>query len=221
MELLPAGIAGIVIAAYIAAVMSSADSCLIGPVAIFTNDIYRKQLKPCASDAELVWVARVATIVLGMLAVAIAWLIPNVLDLILYAYTIGAAGLFFPMLGLLFWPRTTAKGAFWSMLTGGISALVWVAADEPVVMIETDKVNVEIPAPESGIVTQILKRDGERIIAIGGKERILRKHVLDVSQHQLLVLLLMLETQHDDLFTIDRKIRQRVEQHFVHVGAVA
>lgn len=131
MELLPAGIAGIVIAAYIAAVMSSADSCLIGPVAIFTNDIYRKQLKPAASDAELVRVARVATIVLGVLAVAIAWLIPNVLDLILYAYTIGAAGLFFPMLGLLFWPRTTAKGAFWSMLTGGISALVWAAIGEP------------------------------------------------------------------------------------------
>ena len=42
MELLPAGIAGLVIAAYIAAVMSSADSCLMGPVAIFTNDIYKR-----------------------------------------------------------------------------------------------------------------------------------------------------------------------------------
>jgi len=39
LTLLPAGVTGIVIAAYIAAVMSSADSCLIGPVAIFTNDI--------------------------------------------------------------------------------------------------------------------------------------------------------------------------------------
>ena len=39
LALLPAGLAGVVIAAYIAAVMSSADSCLIGPVTILTNDI--------------------------------------------------------------------------------------------------------------------------------------------------------------------------------------
>ena len=131
LELLPVGIAGIVIAAYIAAVMSTADSALIGPVAIFTNDIYRKHFRPDASNRSLVRVARIATIVLGVLAIAIAYLVPNVLDLILYAYTFGAAGLFFPMLGLLFWPRTTANGAFWSMLAGGGSAVMWAALGEP------------------------------------------------------------------------------------------
>jgi SSS family solute:Na+ symporter len=131
MHLLPAGLTGVVIAAYIAAVMSSADSCLIGPVAILTNDIYRKHLKPDASEKSLVRVARTATIVLGVLAIAIAYLIPNVLDLILYAYTFGAAGIFFPMLGLLFWRRTTARGAFWSMLAGGGLAVGWTVAGEP------------------------------------------------------------------------------------------
>lgn len=131
MELLPAGIAGVVIAAYIAAVMSSADSCLIGPVAIFTNDIYKKRLRPAASDVDLVRVARLATLVLGVLAIGTAYLIPNVLDLILYAYTFGAAGIFFPMLGLLFWRRTTATGAFWSMLLGGSSAVAWAVIGEP------------------------------------------------------------------------------------------
>ena len=101
MELLPAGIAGIVIAAYIAAVMSSADSCLIGPVAIFTNDIYKKRIRPGADDATLVKVARMATLVLGTLAIGTAYLVPNVLDLILYAYTFGAAGIFFPDAGPL------------------------------------------------------------------------------------------------------------------------
>jgi SSS family solute:Na+ symporter len=56
---------------------------------------------------------------------------PPRLDLILYAYTFGAAGLFFPMLGLLFWPRTTSSGAFWSMLGGGLAAVLWVIVDEP------------------------------------------------------------------------------------------
>ena len=111
--------------------MSTADSCLIGPVAIVTHDVYRKYLNPGASDGTLVRVARVATVVLGVLAIGVAYLVPSVLDLVLYAYTFGAAGLFFPMLGLLFWPGTTATGAFWSMLLGGSSAVVWAVLGEP------------------------------------------------------------------------------------------
>ena len=131
MQLLPAGIAGLVIAAYIAAVMSSADSCLMGPVAIFTNDIYKRYIKPDSSELHLVRVARYATLILGILAIVTAYLIPNVLDLILYAYTFGSAGIFFPMLGLLFWKKTTAKGAFWSMLLGGSSAVIYSIIGEP------------------------------------------------------------------------------------------
>lgn len=129
--LLPAGLTGIVVAAYIAAVMSTADSCLIGPVAIFTNDIYRKLLRPHATERELVRVARKATLLMGALAIGTAYLVPNVLDLILYAYTFGAAGIFFPMLGLLFWKRTTSRGAFWSIILGGSSAVVWTVAGDP------------------------------------------------------------------------------------------
>ncbi|MEM7280491.1 MAG: sodium:solute symporter family protein [Pseudomonadota bacterium] len=131
LELLPIGLAGVVVAAYVAAVMSTADSCLIGPVAIFTNDIYRKWLKPQASDKDLLAMARAATLILGVLSIAMAYLIPSVLDLIMYAYTFGAAGLFFPMLALLFWPRATASGAFWSIIAGGAAAVIWSIAGEP------------------------------------------------------------------------------------------
>jgi SSS family solute:Na+ symporter len=129
--LLPAGLTGLVIAAYIAAIMSTADSCLIGPVAILVNDFYKKLFKPDATDQELVRLARAATIVLGSLAIVTAYSTPRVLDLILYAYTFGAAGIFFPTLGLLFWKRTTAKGAFWSILSGGSSAVAWTVAGSP------------------------------------------------------------------------------------------
>ena len=131
MTLLPAGIAGFAIAAYIAAVMSTADSCLIGPAAIFTNDIYNKRINPGAPNLQLMRVALAATLLMGALAILIAYLVPNVLDLILNAYTFGAAGLFFPMLGLLFWPRTTATGAFLSIILGGSSAVVWTIVGEP------------------------------------------------------------------------------------------
>ncbi|MEM7217408.1 MAG: sodium:solute symporter family protein [Pseudomonadota bacterium] len=131
LEILPAGVAGFVLAGYVAAVMSTADSCLIGPAAVVANDLYRKRLRPRASEADVLRVARLATVVLGIGAIASAYLIPNVLDLLIYAYTFAAAGLFFPMLALLFWPRATATGAFASMLLGGGSAICWVLAGEP------------------------------------------------------------------------------------------
>lgn len=130
-KLLPVGLSGVVIAAYIAAVMSTADSCLIGPVAIVTNDLYRKLLAPGADERRLVAVARIATVVLGVAAITLAYAIPNVLDLVLHAYTFGAAGLFFPMLGLLFWRRATSAGAFASILAGGSAAVAWAVAGDP------------------------------------------------------------------------------------------
>ena len=131
MHLLPMGLAGIVIAAYIAAIMSSADSCLMGPVAIFTNDIYKRYLRPDSSEQELVRIARYATIILGIFAILIAYLIPDVLKLINLAYTFGSAGIYFPMIGLLFWQRTTDNGAYWSMMLGGSSAVIWTLAGNP------------------------------------------------------------------------------------------
>ncbi len=123
--ILPIGLSGFVVAAYMAAVLSTADSCLMGSVAIFTNDIYRKLINPKATDKQLMLVNRLAVLVLGTLAIGLAYQIPKVIDLVMYAYTFGAAGLFFPMLGLLFWRGATATGAFWSILLGGGSSIVW------------------------------------------------------------------------------------------------
>ena len=129
--ILPVGLTGLVVAAYIVAVLSTADSCLVGSVAIFVNDIYRKLINPDANDSELVKVSRIATIVLGILAIGLAYMVPRIIELVLYAYTFGAAGLFFPMLALLFWKRATAAGAFWSILLGGGSAVLWTIAGQP------------------------------------------------------------------------------------------
>lgn len=129
--ILPVGLSGLVVAAYLAALLSTADSCLIGSVAIFTNDIYRKLMNPKATDKQLMKVNRLAVLVMGAFAIGLAYRIPRVIDLVMYAYTFGAAGLFFPMLALLFWRRATAAGAFWSILLGGGSAIVWSLMGNP------------------------------------------------------------------------------------------
>ena len=111
--------------------MSTADSVLMGPVAIFTNDIYRKYLRPDASERSLVLVARIATIVLGVLGIGMAYLVPNVLDLILYAYTFGAAGLFFPDAGAFVLARHDGERRVLEHARGGGAAVIWSLLGEP------------------------------------------------------------------------------------------
>lgn len=70
-EILPAGIRGLVAGGLLAALMSSLASCFNSSSTLFTIDIYKK-LHPTASDTTLVWVGRVATVV--MVALGLAWI---------------------------------------------------------------------------------------------------------------------------------------------------
>lgn len=70
-EVLPAGIRGLVAGGLLAALMSSLASCFNSSSTLFTMDIYKK-LHPTASDATLVWVGRIATVV--MVALGLLWI---------------------------------------------------------------------------------------------------------------------------------------------------
>ena len=122
-DILPIGVAGVVMAAYFSAIMSTADSCLIASVNNVVTDLYRRFWRPDATVVDLIRLSRVLIVVIGLGSVAFAFAIPQVLDSILAAYAFMVAGLFVPTLAALFWPRATAGAALWSMLAGGFSAL--------------------------------------------------------------------------------------------------
>ncbi len=118
-EILPVGVTGLIIAVYFAAIMSTADSCLLASVGNFVNDIYQKYLRRDAGHKEVLWVGRSLALVLGLISVLIALYAENVLSAIFLAYGFMAAGLFVPAIAGLLWKRATAAGAFWSMTVGG------------------------------------------------------------------------------------------------------
>jgi solute:Na+ symporter, SSS family len=118
-EILPVGVTGLVIAVYFAAIMSTADSCLLASVGNFVNDIYQKYLRRDAGPKEVLWVGRGLALGLGLVSVLVAMYAENVLSAIFLAYGFMAAGLFVPALAGLVWKRATAAGAFWSMTVGG------------------------------------------------------------------------------------------------------
>jgi len=118
--------AGICLAAILAAIMSTADSQLLVSSSVLAEDFYKALLRPDASQRELVWVGRLAVVVIALIAFALA-LDPDskVLELVAYAWA-GFGAAFGPTLILaLFWRRMTRNGALAGILTGGMTVVVW------------------------------------------------------------------------------------------------
>lgn len=119
-------LAGIVLSAILAAIMSTADSQLLVTSSAITEDFYRVLFRRRADDHELVWVGRLS--VLGVAAAALLiGLNPGSSVLRLVAYAWGGFGATFgPVIILsLFWRRMTTSGAMAGLLTGGLTVLIW------------------------------------------------------------------------------------------------
>lgn len=127
---LPAGITGLLLSAFAAAVMSTGDNSLMCATATITNDIYKGFINPKASDNDILNISRIVIIICGLFSLIVALYSPFVLKLMLYAYQFNAAMFWPAILGLL-WKRATAEAAFWSLLVGGIGSVVWAVMGSP------------------------------------------------------------------------------------------
>ena len=116
---LPAGLMGLVLAAYFSAVMSTADSCLMACSGSFLTDLLRIKQEGDLMDKKSLRYSQLATLSLGVLSLVIALLLENVLNAMLFSYAFMVSGLFVPIVGGLYWKRANSLGAFISMLTGG------------------------------------------------------------------------------------------------------
>ncbi|TCD48704.1 sodium:solute symporter family protein [Chlorobium sp. N1] len=117
---LPAGVAGIVIASYFSAIMSTADSCMMASSGNFTNDLIgRYLLRDGAYGKGSVRLSMLVTFAVGVLSVLLAVRFTTVLEAILQAYAFMVSGLFVPTLGAYFWRRASSTGALVAMAGGG------------------------------------------------------------------------------------------------------
>ncbi|HEY9050597.1 MAG TPA: sodium/proline symporter PutP [Gammaproteobacteria bacterium] len=119
-------IAGVLLAAILAAIMSTADSQLLVSSSALAEDFYKTLLRPQASDRELVMVGRGAVILVALIAYSIA-MTPDskVLDLVAYAWA-GFGAAFGPTLILaLYWKRMTRNGAIAGIISGGCTVVIW------------------------------------------------------------------------------------------------
>jgi SSS family solute:Na+ symporter len=117
-EVFPPVVAAIFIAAILAAIMSTADSVLLAGVANVVRDIYQQILRPDASDKELLRMSSLATVVIGIGALAVTYLVPTILDLFLASYAIQVCGGLIPVVGALLWKKGTELGAWAAFVVG-------------------------------------------------------------------------------------------------------
>ncbi|MHC4123932.1 MAG: sodium:solute symporter [Planctomycetota bacterium] len=126
-RLLPNGMAGLMIAALLAALMSSLSSVFNSCSTLITMDIYRK-LKPDASEKKLVLTGRLSTA--AIVIVSLAWIpMIRLLSNQLYQYLqsiqayVGAPITAVFLTGIL-WKRATGKAALTTLITGSLLGVI-------------------------------------------------------------------------------------------------
>ena len=119
-------IAGILLSAILAAIMSTLSCQLLVCSSAITEDFYKGFFRKNASQHELVWVGRAAVLAVSVLAIALAANPDSkVLGLVSYAWA-GFGAAFGPVvLFSLGWKRMTRNGALAGMLAGALTVLVW------------------------------------------------------------------------------------------------
>ena len=124
--ILPALIAGVILAGILAATMSTADSQLLAASSGISQNFFKGIIHMKASDKTTMWVARGTVIVIAIVGAVIASN-PNssIFEIVSFAWA-GFGATFGPVvLFSLFWKRTTLSGALCGMLAGGVMVFVW------------------------------------------------------------------------------------------------
>jgi SSS family solute:Na+ symporter len=119
--LLPVGVRGLVVAGFLAALMSSLSAVFNSCSTLITWDVYRK-LRPQASERQLVWVGKVAT--LALVGFGLLWIpLMKYISGQLYVYLQSVQAYISPPIAAVFllgvfWRRVNANGAVASLVTG-------------------------------------------------------------------------------------------------------
>jgi sodium/proline symporter len=119
-------VAGVLLSAILAAIMSTLSCQLLVCSSALTEDFYKGFVRPHASQRELVWFGRAMVLLVALLAIWIARdPSSKVLGLVAYAWA-GFGAAFGPVvLFSLFWARMTRNGAFAGMLAGAATVILW------------------------------------------------------------------------------------------------
>ena len=123
--MLSPGLSGLILAALVAALMSSADTCLLSQSVILTEDIF-KRFYPSLDERKTILLTRLSLITLGLIALGLAIALKGVISSLVFAYTIFTCGLVVPVIAGFYKGRlkVTPQGALAALIGGGVIGLL-------------------------------------------------------------------------------------------------
>jgi len=124
-EILPPFVGGIVLAALLCAVMSSADTVLLSASTILMVDIVG-WFKPSLNQREIVSLSRWGVVLLGICSLILALILKGVISALLFAYTVYTCGVILPVIAGFYKNRlrVTSLGAMAALIGGGSTGLI-------------------------------------------------------------------------------------------------
>jgi len=128
-QLLPPAVTGIVMAAIMAAIMSTADSILLQTGTIASRDLYQRFIRRQATDKQMVTVSKVLVLVLGAAGYAVALVEPpGVFSIVVFTTSVLGSAFLPAYVCAVWWKEANTPGAVSSMVGGALVALVWKVA---------------------------------------------------------------------------------------------
>lgn len=123
-------ITGFLLAAILAAIMSTISSQLLVTSSSLTEDVYKTFFRRSASDQELVFIGRLSVLLVSLVALSLAYTKNDtILDLVGYAWA-GFGASFGPLILLsLYWRRMTRWGALAGMVAGAVTVILWTRSE--------------------------------------------------------------------------------------------
>ncbi len=124
--LFPSFLGGIFLSAVLASIMSTADSQLLVTASAVVNDFYTVVVKKEASEKKLMWISRIAVMLVSVIACILA-LNPNdsIMGIVSNAWA-GFGAAFGPAIVFsLYWKRLTLKGTAAGIIGGAATVLIW------------------------------------------------------------------------------------------------
>ena len=123
---LPSFAVGIVMAAVMAAIMSTADALLLQASTIAAKDIMARFFLPAMTERQMVLISRAMVLLIAVAGIGLAiWQPPAVFSLVIFATTVLGSAFVPSYVCAVWWKKANAVGAVCSIIAGSVAAVLW------------------------------------------------------------------------------------------------
>ncbi len=161
-QLLPPLLGGIVLAAILAAIMSTADSLLTSAASHVVKDLWIETFEADAigEEKKLLMISRISTVGIGLASLAIALAIPGIITLLIYSYTLYTAAIFVPVLGGVLWKGGNRAGALAAIGSGAAVGIIGIVTKAQVLGVPTEIYAAAVSVVVFVMVSVLVRRGG-------------------------------------------------------------